>query len=373
MVLKSLKISNFRNYDEAFFSLSPSVNIIYGNNGEGKTNLLESIYFLAITKSHRSFIDDNLIKKEKSFFKLNGLFIRNDIPEKYEITYSKKEKKLFIDSNQIKKTSDFISNINVIIFYPEDLELIKGSPIERRRYLNVQISQLNKNYIRLINDYDKLLKQRNEILKCSLQNKNEILFNVVTESLIEKAIRIYQYRKNYIDNINLNVEKIYEDIANIKTFNIKYNSSPVIKDFDSESLKRYLREQYKDNYENEIKKGSTIIGPHKDDFEFYVENDNLKFFGSQGQQRLAIIAIKLSEIPIFKSISQTYPILLLDDVFSELDISKRNNLLKYITNNIQTVITTTDLSDIDKSILNTAKIIKIEQGNIIEEVQSGKN
>lgn len=373
MVLKSLKISNFRNYDEAFFSLSPSINIIYGNNGEGKTNLLESIYFLAITKSHRSFIDDNLIKQEKEFFKINGTFFRDIIPEKYEIIYSKKGKKLSIDNNPIKKISDFVSNVNVIIFYPEDLELIKGAPIERRQYLNIQISQLNKNYIRLISDYDKLLKQRNEILKCAGKAQNEILFNVLTESLIEKSIKIYNYRKSYIDNINLNVEKIYKDIANIDLFNIKYIPSPIIDDYKTENLKNYLREQYKINYENEVKKGTTVIGPHRDDFEFYVNDNNLKHYGSQGQQRLAIIALKLSEIPIFKTVSETYPILLLDDVFSELDISKRNNLLKYITDNIQTIITTTDLSDIDKSILKSAKIIKIEQGNIIEEVQYGEN
>lgn len=374
MVLKSLKISNFRNYDNAFLNLSPNVNVIYGDNGEGKTNLLESIYYLAITKSHRSFIDDYLINKKSDYFKLKGVFFRDSLPENYEIIYSVKKKQLLIDNNEIKKVSDFVSRINIIIFYPEDLDLIKGSPIERRRYLNIQLSQLSKKYIKILNEYDKLLKQRNDMLKKLLKNEkiDELLFEIITTSMIEKAAKIYIYRKNYIDSINLNCAKIYKDIANIDDFYVKYENNLDIDEYKEENIVQKLKNKLNEYYEIEIKRGVTLFGPHKDDFYFYVDDSDLKSFGSQGQQRMAVLALKLAEIPIFKTVTSYYPILLLDDVFSELDITKKNNLLKYITGNIQTIITTTDLSDIDSEILKIANLIKIKEGNIIEEVDHGK-
>ena len=164
MILHSIKLGNFRNYENIEVSLSNGINIIYGDNAQGKTNLLESIYVLALTKSHRSFIDHNLIKDEKQISKVSGRVEKNGISTNYEVVIEQKKKKCFIDGNEIKKLSDYISNLNIVIFYPEDLEIIKGAPDLRRRYINMEISQLDRNYFTILNDYNRLLKMRNDSL-----------------------------------------------------------------------------------------------------------------------------------------------------------------------------------------------------------------
>lgn len=367
MVLKDLTITNFRNYKNLTTSFSPNVNIIYGNNGEGKTNLLESIYVLGLTKSHKSLIDNHLIKNESQYARISGVVNNGLMNSKLEITIEPKKKQLKIDGNSITKVADYLTKMNIIIFYPEDLELIKGSPMERRRYLNIQLSQIHPNYLKVLNDYNKILKQRNEILKNYNRTKklNQDYFDIVTDTLIEKGTKLYLYRENYIKNVNQNIRDIYYNIMNIKNFKIIYNPSVNIKVYKRQEIFEKFKEQLNRNYEMEIKTGITSIGPHRDDFDFMIGNNNLKNYGSQGQQRSAVLSLKLSEIPIFKSYKNTYPILLLDDVFSELDDYKKNNLLRYIVNDIQTFITTTDLKSINQDILTQAKIIKIENSNIV--------
>ena len=318
MVLEKINIFQFRNYNTLELTLSPGINIIYGKNAQGKTNLLESIYVLALTKSHRSFIDNNLIKVGEPGAKIKGT--------------NQKQKKLKIDQTEIKKISDYISKMNIIIFYPEDLDLIKGSPSIRRRFLNLEISQINSNYLNLYNEYTKILKMRNDYLK--KVNKgisiDHSYFEILNKYFVEKAVLIYQYRNKFINQLNKILEKM-------------------------------------DRLQNaEMKLGSTLIGPHRDDIEFYIEDKNIKNYGSQGQQRMAVLALKLSEIELFKEKTGNIPILLLDDVFSELDENKKNNLLSYIKNEIQTIITTTDLNSIDKSILKKSKLIEIDDGKIIK-------
>ncbi|MDD2518324.1 MAG: DNA replication/repair protein RecF [Bacilli bacterium] len=364
MIIKSIKITNFRNYTDLNISFSPNINIIYGDNGQGKTNLLESIYVLGITKSHKLLIDNYLIKNNAKFARVSGIIQDELLSTKLEVILEQKRKQLKVDENLVRKASDYISKMSIIIFYPEDLELIKGSPSLRRRYLNVQLSQIHKNYLNVLNDYNKLLKQRNEMLKNFPKTKtmDNNYFEIITESLIDRGSRIYRYRDNYIKNINKNIDEIYESIMNIPKFNIIYKPIFNIKNFEINSLKNEFQEQLKKSRESELKIGMTLIGPHRDDFDFMINDLNLKTYGSQGQQRAAVLSLKLSEIPIFKSYKNTYPILLLDDVFSELDDSKKNNLLKYITNNIQTFITTTDLKSINQEVLKMANIIKIEKG-----------
>ena len=366
MHISSLKISNFRNYDLLKLDLNPNMNIIIGNNGQGKTNLLESIYVLGLTKSHRSFIDNNLIKQNEKICKIKGDLVKNDMISKLEIVLENKKKNLKIDNNNINKNSDYISNMNIIIFYPEDLELIKGSPSSRRRFLNLELSQLNSNYLIILNDYNKLLKMRNDYLKNSYIDQNYL--NILTDYLIEKAITIYKLRKKFIDKLNNNVEKIYYDITKLKKFNIKYKSSIELDDLSYDNLKTKLEEKFIDMKNQELKLKTTLVGPHRDDLEFYLDDLNLKNYGSQGQQRIAIIALKLGEIDIFKQYKENTPILLLDDVFSELDEKKKNNLLKYINDDIQVIITTTDINNINKKVIKNSKIIEIENGKVKGEV-----
>lgn len=368
MILKQLKIANFRNYKSLDITLSPRINLIYGNNAQGKTNILESIYVLGITKSHRSFIDEDLIMNGKMESKVSGNIEKNGITSLFEIELSKNSKKYKIDNDKIKKTSDYISNMNIIIFYPEDLEIIKGSPGIRRKFLDLELSQLYNNYYRVLNDYNKLLKIRNDYLKKLQKNERPDMnyFSIITEYLIDKAVFIYRARNKFINKINDYASKIYLEIMNLKEFHLKYKPNLDFNEFNEIKIKEQLKEKFQQEIKTEIRVGSTLHGPHRDDFEFYLNDSNLKSYGSQGQQRLAIIAIKLAEIEIFKNYSKTSPILLLDDVFSELDDEKKNNLLKYIKEDIQTIITTTDLENIDEFIIRSAKIFKIEDGMVVD-------
>ena len=365
MVIKTLDIQNFRNYASLNIELDNNINIIYGENGQGKTNLLESIYFLGFTTSHRTFTSDNLIKSGEEKAIVKGKLIK-DIPYSLEINITKTKKQIKIDDKIINKNSDYIEKMNVIIFSSEDLDLIKGSPKERRKYFNLELSQLSINYYSALNDFNKLLKIRNEYLKELNQNKHIDLnyFNILTDYLVNKSIFIYQMRNKFVEKLNNICPPIYEEITGLKGFNIKYIPSIELENFDKETIKKALEDAYNNHLEKEISLKSTLYGPHRDDFTFNLEYNNLREFGSQGQQKMAVIALKLSEIEIFKDFKKTSPIILLDDVFSDLDNTKKNNLLKHIDKDMQVIITTTDLDSIDKKLLSKAKLIHIDNGQI---------
>jgi len=367
MYIKKLKLHNFRNYKNLMFTLTKGINIIYGDNAQGKTNLLESIYVLGLTKSHRSFIDNNLINNESDYLTIEGTVIDKKLDNKLNIYIDNKTKLLKYNNNQVKKVSDYISLMNIIIFTPDDLEILKGSPQIRRKYINLQLSQLYSNYFILINEYNKILKLRNEYLK-KINKKISIdknYINILTGYLVDKSIMIYKMRNKYVNKINEYCENIFKDIMNLEGFSIKYNKS-IEFDLNNSNLREYLIEEYNKKLDYDIKLCSTSIGPHKDDIEFYLGDKNLKFYGSQGQQRVAVLALKLSEIEIFKKYKETTPILLLDDIFSELDDNKKNNLLKYISRDIQTIITTTDLNNLDSKLIKKSKLFNINNGNIIK-------
>ena len=365
MVIKTLEIQNFRNYASLKLELNDKINIIYGHNGQGKTNLLESIYLLGFTTSHRSFTSDNLIKSGEDKAIIKGK-LQKDISYNLEINLTKTKKQVKIDDKVVSKQADYIEKMNVIIFSSEDLDLIKGSPGERRKYFNLELSQLSINYYSALNDFNKLLKIRNEYLKeLSFDMPIDLnYFHILTDYLVSKSIFIYQMRNKFVEKLNKICPPIFEEIANIKGFNIKYHPSIELENFDKETIKKALEDAYKNHLEKEIRLKSTLYGPHRDDFTFNIENNNLREFGSQGQQKMAVIALKLSEIEVFKDFKQTSPIILLDDVFSDLDNTKKNNLLKHIDKDMQVIITTTDLDSIDEKLLAKAKLIHIENGQI---------
>ena len=359
MVIKNVSIKNFRNYDSLKLKFNSKINILYGENGVGKTNLLESIYLLALTKSHRSFLDNSLIKNNKDFSNVKGNFVINDIDYTFEVNLLENQKVIKIDNKEIKKLSDYLSKINIIIFYPDDLQIIKGSPNERRNYLNLELSQIFNNYVDVLAKYHKILKMRNNYLKNKVKfDKN--YFDIITDHLIDYALIITKLRKKYINKINEKCSDIYENLTGIKNFNVKY-----ISNYNENLDKESINKMYKDIEIQELKYNVTLIGPQKDDLEFYIDDKNIKNFGSQGQQRMAVLSIKLAELQIIYEYKNTMPILLLDDVLSELDIEKRNKLLSYIKNNSQVIITTTDLKNIDEKILKKSKKICINNGKIV--------
>lgn len=368
MILKRIELYNFRNYEKLTARFYKGINIIYGDNAQGKTNLLESIYVLGLTKSHRSFIDNNLIKNGCESLKISGVIGGSTLDKKLQISLDNKNKFFKIDDIPIKKVSDYISNMNIIIFYPDDLDILKGSPQSRRKYLNVELSQLYNSYYIVMNDYNKLLKIRNEYLKKWNKGDNidKNYFDIVTSYLIDKAILIYQMRYKYIEKINENCAQIYQDIMNLEGFSIRYIPNVEILDIKSPTLKEHLQAQFDKKLEYDKKLATTTLGPHKDDFEFLLHDQNLKLYGSQGQQRIAVLALKLSEIAIFRKYKETTPILLLDDVFSELSDDKKNNLMKYIGKDIQTIITTTELNNLDAKLIKKSKLFKIEKGKLIK-------
>ena len=367
MNLKKIKLHSFRNYKNLSFSLTKGINIIYGANAQGKTNLLESIYVLGLTKSHRSVIDNNLITDGDEYLTIEGIVSNNDFNNKLNIYIDSNTKVLKYNDITIKKVSDYISKLNIIIFYPDDLDLIKGSPQIRRKYINTELSQLYSNYYVIINEYNKILKIRNDYIKKINKNisNNHEYIDILTNYLVEKAIPIMKLRYKFIKKVNEYCSKIFKDIMELDGFRIVYKPSLEV-DINELNNKGLIINEYKNKLSFDLKMNSTTIGPHKDDIEFYLNDKNLKYYGSQGQQRVAVLSLKLSEIDIFKKYKDTAPILLLDDIFSELDDKKKNNLLKYISRDIQTIITTTDLNNLDNKLIKKSKLFNIENGKIIK-------
>lgn len=366
MYLEELQLRNFRNYDSLKIKLNPHINIFYGNNAQGKTNLLESIYVLGLTKSHLLNLDNNLVKDNENACKIKGNVKNLKLKKKLEVELHENTKILKIDNIEVKKITEYInSSLNVIIFYPEDLEIIKGTPNNRRNFINLELSQLSDNYLKILNEYNKLLKIRNDYLKKISKNISidETYFQIITNYLIDKAIIIYKMRLKFVNKINENCGKVFHELTKLEGFNIKYISNFIF-DSDETKIKSNLLNIYEKNHKKEIKLGTTLYGPHRDDIEFYLNDKNIKIYGSQGQKRLAILATKLSEIEIFKQFKNSTPILLLDDVFSELDDIKKNNLVKYIDDDIQVIITTTELKNVNK--FKSASIFKIKNGEVLK-------
>jgi len=369
MKIKKLTLLNFRNYKKQVINFDEKVNIIIGDNAVGKTNILESIYFLALTKSYRTN-DDNLIQFNEQFSKVKGDIKNNGLTINLEVYIDENKKEVKVNSNIIKKISDYITNMNVILVSPEDINILQGSPADRRNFLNIELSQISKNYLNKYNEFNKLLKIRNNYLKLLFRsfNKDTNYLDSITENLVEREIDIYIERYNFVKAINERINNIYKDITGIDGFKIEYKTNIEINSFEREELRNVLLEKYHNSLNKEIEQGMTLYGPHRDDLEFLIESKDIRLYGSQGQQKIAIIALKFSEIEIFNNLTGTYPIILLDDIFSYLDSKNRNKLIDYISNDVQVIITSNDTKGISKKIIDNAKIFKIVKGNIIEKV-----
>ena len=371
MRIKNIELKNYRNYDNLNINFNDNLNIIIGDNAQGKTNLLESIYVLAVTKSFLSNNDKSIIKFNNHYTKINGLIEGKYNVNTLELLINDNGKCVKINNKEIKKLSDYISNMNVIMFSPSDLDIIKGSPQIRRNLLNIQISQLYPFYVNYLNEYNKLLKNRNEYLKqLSVNGFSDTRYlDIINEKLVDRGVQIYLYRKKYLDYINTKIENIFFEIAGVRNLNIVYENNLDLVEFNSENIREKYLSKLKNNIKREIAQGMTLYGPHRDDFSFYINNENMKYYASQGQQRLAIIAFKLVEVSFFRLEKGTSPILLLDDIFSELDITKRNKLIEFIPKDVQTIITTTDLKNIQKRVINRAKVFIVDHGKITEKVE----
>lgn len=365
MIIKNIKLKNFRNYENLDFVLNNRLNIIIGNNAQGKTNILESIYFLSLTKSFFAVNDKVVIKKNCLYARIDGIITSNNGCNNLSILVNNYGKYLKIGNKEIKKSSDYLGYLKVILFSPDNIRLLKEGPSIRRRFLNIEISQLSKRYILILNQFNDLLKQRNEYLKNirnSLMDKDYML--ILNQKFAELAYQIYNFRNDFIVEINKRIKDIYKSIINIDNIEIKYITD--IKLNDKETMINEIIDRLDRNYDKEILYGSTLIGPQRDDFCILLNGNDISSYGSQGQMRIAILSVKLSEIDIIFNKFGEYPVILLDDIFSELDVDKRNKLIKYLNCDKQVIITTTDIENINEELVNNAKLFKIDNGKVIE-------
>lgn len=355
MYIKKVKLENFRNYDNLDVEFKKDFNLIYGNNAQGKTNILEAIYLSAIGKSFQTNKDNEMIKIGKERAKVEIDYETKDRDGKITVEIGEK-KTFFINGIKQKKISDIIGKINIVLFYPDNIDIIKGGPAERRKFLDIMISQLKPNYIHILNKYLKTLDQRNAYLKqIKFDNKSKDMLEIWDESLSQLSYQIYNYRSEYIQKIKEKIKLIHNKITNCGQQDEKIeilfiSSGKSQKDFYDNLLK---------NRENDIRKGYTSTGSHRDDFEIYINDKKVNVYGSQGQQRTSVLSLKLTELNIIQDEIGESPILLLDDFMSELDENRRNNLTNAIENN-QVFITCTD------------KILVEEKNNTIYHIENAK-
>lgn len=358
MNIQEFKLRNFRNYKELKVTFNPHLNIFVGKNAQGKTNLLEGIFFCGLGKSFKTSKDKDVIKWNEDNANISALIEKKYRKEKIDINfYDKTKKSIRIDSIAIKKVGDLLGELPIVFFSPDELKLVKESPEERRRFMNIDISQTNKRYFYLLNRYEKILANRNKLLKMS--KDIEIVkqsIDIWDISLADVAEKIAEERRKFVEEISP-----YAEMAHSYISGGKENLKIVYKGFESGKLtyKEGLLNSLKKNLEKDFRLGYTSVGPHRDDLDIYLNDVEVKTYGSQGQQRTVALSLKLAELEIIKAKTGEYPILLLDDVFSELDIERRNRLLKFTTRT-QTFITCTDFDyDID------CKVYNIKDGVIV--------
>ncbi|HLQ39572.1 MAG TPA: DNA replication/repair protein RecF [Tetragenococcus sp.] len=366
MRLNNLQLTNFRNYDTLALDFHDNVIIFLGENAQGKTNLLESIYTLALTRSHRTNNEQELIQWEQ-----DQAYIKGEIQKEYtkiplELFLTKKGRKTKVNHIEQKKLSSYVGQLNVILFAPEDLSLVKGSPQVRRKFLDMEIGQIDPIYLYELSQYQKTLKQRNHYLKQLAEDKalDELYLDVLTEQLVEHGSKVLLTRQQFVKKLEYWASQMHQKISYSKEMlNIIYHSSVELSyKTDENQIKQNYLEALKKNKKNESFRQTTLIGPHRDDLFFFVNEKNVQTFGSQGQQRTCALSVKLAEIDLIKEKTNEYPILLLDDVMSELDDSRQLHLLETIEGKVQTFLTTTTLNHVKEKMTVEPEIFYIRQG-----------
>ena len=339
MNINKIKLKNFRNYTEQEIELDPHINVFYGDNAQGKTNILEAIFISGFGKSFRTSKEKEMIKLGEDFLETNIFYDKSDRSGKIKIIIADK-KQIEVNGVKIKKLSELIGNLNLVIFTPDDIQILKNGPAERRRFLDMMIGQLRPNYVHNLNLYLKTLEQRNNYLRqIKEQNKDENLLEIWDEKLADYAVNIYKYRNEFIEKIKSKIKKIHSQITNNEEeIEIEYISCCK----EKEEFLKLLKERRK----LDIIKGFTTKGVHRDDFMIYINKKDIKIFGSQGQNRTAMLSLKLAELQVIYDEIGEYPILLLDDFMSELDKTRRKNFLENIEGT-QVIITGTEKLDIE--------------------------
>lgn len=364
MRISNLKLNNFRNYNNFEGEFSPSLNLFVGDNAQGKTNFIEAIYIIGATKSFRRAEQDDFIKINEQGAIIKAVVLKKDLEKEIIFKFiANQRKEIIVNNKRINKSSDYIGNINITLFSPDDLLLIKGDASYRRRFIDALLCQTDKLYLTCLINYQRVLKQRNTVLK-EIKNKEKKYMDLEPwdEQLCEYATEICIKRDKLSQNINEMANKVQKIIKNSEDLSIQYIDSiwqgkeKIDKQY-VEAFKDKLREVQKE----EITRGTSLIGPHRDNLEISINQLSTRYFGSQGQQRSAAISMKMAEVEYIYHIMQEYPVLLLDDIFSELDDNRKHFLFNYLNQNIQIFLTGTRSNDF-KPLLDHAMVYEIHDG-----------
>ncbi len=360
MYIESIELQNYRNYSELHMEFSQGTNILCGDNAQGKTNILESVYVCCTTKSHRSSKDRELIRfgEDESHIKLQ---VKKDgVPYRIDMHLKKnKPKGVAVNGIPIRRASELFGIVNVVFFSPEDLNIIKNGPAERRRFIDLELCQLNKLYVHSLVQYNRVVTQRNKLLKeLSFHPEYEPTLDVWDAQMVQYGREVMEYRWEFIEELNGIIGSIHRQLSGEKEeLRIDYEPNSAPEEFERELMQGRAQD---------IRQKTSLTGPHRDDISFLINGIDIRKFGSQGQQRTTALSLKLAEIEIVKKLVRDYPILLLDDVLSELDSSRQNQLLAGI-GHIQTVITCTGLDEFVNHRFPIDKVFRVTAGTVSSE------
>lgn len=360
MIIQSLKLKNFRNYELLNLEFHPVTNIFHGDNAQGKTNILEAVYLAGTTKSHRGTKDRDMISfgKEESHIEVEVL--KNGVPFRIDIHLKKNSPKgIAINRMTIRRASELFGIINLVFFSPEDLNIIKDGPAQRRRFLDLELSQLDKVYLNNLADYNRVVNQRNRLLKeMAFQENLKDTLDIWDLQLVRYGEQVMERRRQFVRELNEIVGEIHEKLTG--------GRERLVMEYEPSTGEMSLEEAVRRNRERDIRMKSTSAGPHRDDICFQVHGMDIRKFGSQGQQRTAALSLKLAEIEIVKQVIHDTPVLLLDDVLSELDKNRQNYLLDSI-HDIQTLITCTGVEEFVNHRFSINKVFLVQNGQVTNE------
>lgn len=359
MYIKYLQLMNYRNYKELFIELEKNVNVFIGDNAQGKTNVLESIYYCGFAKSHRTSKDKELVRWDSGEAYIKLYVCKERLDKKVEIKIFKEGKKAInINSIKINKISDLVGVFNVVMFSPEDLKIVKESPSFRRRFLDMELCQLNAKYYYNLVQYNKVLNERNTVLK--QRNVDLGILEIYDEQLAEFGQYVIRHRIDYIQELNDKGRGIHKEITSDKE-DICFDYITNVKNMDS--IKEELLSLLIKNRDKDIERHITSVGPHRDDFSIHINGVDTRSFGSQGQQRTSVLTIKFASLKIIKERTGEFPVLLLDDVLSELDFKRKGYILNSIKD-VQTIITCTGIEDVKGYLNENARVFYVKDGSV---------
>lgn len=366
MIIKTIALTNFRNYRKQSVTLGPGLNFIIGHNGEGKTNFLEAIYTLSLVKSYKA-PDQDLMLIGTTASRIAATLRAKEKDLELAVVFSSEGKSATFNQSPAHRLSDYIGAMNVVLFTPEDMNLVKGGPSERRYFLDLVLGQTDREYLRELIQYKHVLKQRNELLRQMQDHRNDdkALLDILTEQLVRSGNPLMSKRKMFLDWMNINAGKMYEFLTSKnELLTVEYLPS-VNNDFAAELMEKYSTDQMT---------GTTNIGPHRDDIAWQVAGQPAKNFASQGEQRMIVLSVNMALCDYIAQAKDDRPIFLLDDVFSELDSVRQNRLIQYLTDSgNQAIITATSLSEIDEIFIKQAKIFQVLKGSIREDHYHGQH